>query len=291
VRTSTPHTVAAKPTRPGWSRWGPRARSRFGYDHRWWGESRPESADGSGSYWAVTRRPLPCLVFIAPLLLAYELGVLWIGGLEAEAWRTGADAWMRHGLAILGLTDQWFPPLCLAIALLLWQSVASREWRFSPLLLVGMLVESIVLAVALVGLSKLVDLGFQNLERSPPCLLEAASSPEEHPVALLVGFLGAGVYEEAMFRLLLVPVLFGVLRLLQTPAVLASALAVTASALLFSLAHHAGTPGEAFTWFAFVFRWLAGVYFAWVFVIRGFGVAVGTHTAYDILVGAFGWHL
>ena len=99
------------------------------------------------------------------------------------------------------------------------------------------------------------------------------------------------MYEEALFRLLLVPAAVRALRLLQAPTVLASTLAVTASALLFSLAHHAGTPGESFTWFAFIFRWLAGVYFAWVFVIRGFGVAVGTHTAYDILVGWVGWHL
>jgi hypothetical protein len=35
---------------------------------------------------------------------------------------------------------------------------------------------------------------------------------------------------------------------------------------------------------------MAGVFFAWVFVIRGFGIAVGTHTAYDILVGWVGWH-
>ena len=106
----------------------------------------------------------------------------------------------------------------------------------------------------------------------------------------MIGFLGAGVYEEALFRLALVPCFFGALRLLQTPTVLASSLAVTASALLFSLAHHAGSPGEAFTWFAFIFRWLAGVYFAWVFVVRGFGVAVGTHSAYDMLVGWIGWH-
>ena len=33
----------------------------------------------------------------------------------------------------------------------------------------------------------------------------------------LIGFLGAGVYEEALFRLVLVPLFFGVLRLLQTP--------------------------------------------------------------------------
>ena len=54
--------------------------------------------------------------------------------------------------------------------------------------------------------------------------------------------------------------------------------------------HHAGAPGEAFTWFAFIFRWMAGVYFSWVFVTRGFGIAVGTHAAYDILVGWLGWH-
>ena len=87
---------------------------------------------------------------------------------------------------------------------------------------------------------------------------------------------------------MLVPAFFAILRLLQMPQVLASSWAVTASAFLFALAHHAGSPGEAFTWYAFVFRWMAGVFFAWVFVIRGFGIAVGTHTAYDILVGWIG---
>jgi hypothetical protein len=276
-----------------------RLRSRFGYDHRWWGEAQGGSGDRFASYWVVTRCPLPCLAFVAPLLLAYELGVLWIGGAGAEAGRTGADAWMRHGLAALGLTDRWLPPLALALALLAWQAISSRGWRFSPLVPVGMALESVILAIALVGLSRLVDVGFENLERSPswhlstqgPAITAASSATTEPPMALLVSFLGAGVYEEALFRLLLVPVGFALLRLLQAPAVLASTLAVTASALLFSLAHHAGTPGETFTWFAFIFRWAAGVYFAWVFVFRGFGVAVGTHTAYDIMVGTLGWYL
>jgi hypothetical protein len=262
-------------------------RSRFGYERLWSGEDTP-AAEARISYWSLTRRPLPCLAFIAPILLGYELGVLWLGGSSAAALRTGADAWMRQGLAALGVTDHWFLPLGLALSLLLWQVVDRREWRFAPPAVAGMAVESLVLAVALVGISRLVDLGFTWLERSgPPSLAVGAN----HPAATLIGFLGAGVYEEALFRLLLVPLFFGVLRLLQAPVVLASTLAVTGSALLFSLAHHAGTPGEAFTWFAFIFRWLAGVYFAWVFVIRGFGVAVGTHTAYDILVGWLGWHL
>jgi hypothetical protein len=240
------------------------------------------------TYWAVTRRPLPCLAFVAPILLLYELGVMALAGGSAGAVRTGADAWMRRGLASLGLTDHWLVPLALVIALLVWQTFTSRDWRFSPTALPGMAVESLVLAVALVGVSKLLDLGFTVLDRRGPLTLAATTA--DAPLPALVGFLGAGVYEEALFRLALVPAIFGVLRFLRTPQVLASAAAITFSSLLFSLAHHAGTPGETFTWFAFVFRWLAGVYFAWVFVVRGFGIAVGTHTAYDILVGWLGWH-
>ena len=50
-------------------------------------------------------------------------------------------------------------------------------------------------------------------------------------------------------------------------------------------------PAEPFTWFAFIFRWMAGVFFAWVFVFRGFGVAVGTHAMYDILVRLDRWRI
>ena len=251
----------------------------------------PCSSSSSSSYWSATRRPLPSLSLVAPLMLAYELGVLWRGGAVSSSVRTGADAWMRHALAAVGLTDQWLPPLVLVVFLLGWQVANPRDWRFSPSILAGMILESCMLAVALVGISRLIDLGFSFLDQHSLPVLALTTAPVRPALAPLIGYLGAGVYEETMFRLILVPILFGLLRLLQTPQILASALAVTGSALLFSLAHHAGTPGEPFTWFAFVFRWMAGVFFAWVFVIRGFGIAVGTHTAYDVMVGWVGWHL
>jgi hypothetical protein len=263
-----------------------RSRSRYGYDHHWWGESPPRPVDDH-SYWSTTRRPLPCLAFVLPFLLAYEAGVAWLGGPSADALRAGADAWVRQGLAAFGLTDRWLLPIALVAGLLAWQALDPRDWRFHPAVLSGMAIECLVLAVALVGLSKLVDLGFSRLE-GPEVL---ATPGSRHPIAPVVGFLGAGLYEEALFRLALVPLLFRALRLVTVPPLPACTLAVTASSLAFSLAHHAGAPGEAFTWFAFIFRWLAGVFFAWVFVVRGFGVAVGTHTAYDLLVGWFDWHL
>ncbi|MFO0953671.1 MAG: CPBP family intramembrane glutamic endopeptidase [Isosphaeraceae bacterium] len=282
MRTST-----RKPTeRPA------RRRSRYGYDHRFWGEPPVDALaeHRPPSYWRLTRRPLPCLAFVAPMLLGYEFGVLWLGGDAAAGLRTGADAWLRRGLASFGLTDHWLLPAALVMALLVWQAFQPRDWRFSPWSLAGMAVESLILSVALVGLSKLVDVGFVALERAGPVALLQAAPVARSGWVQLVGFLGAGVYEEALFRLALIPLLYWTLRVLQVPQVAASSAAMTVSALLFSLAHHAGTPGEAFTWFAFVFRWLAGVYFAWVFVARGFGVAVGTHVAYDVLVGWLGWH-
>ncbi len=244
---------------------------------------------GPSTYWTATRRPIPCLVFVAPILLAYELGIAWLGGASAGALRTGADAWLRRGLGAVGLTDHWVLPVGLVASLILWQAFSRRDWRFKPRALAGMAGESLVLAVALVGLSRLVDLGFVALENQAPPVLQTAA-PGVQPLASLVGFLGAGIYEEALFRLALIPLLYSMFRAIKTPKIFASSAAVTFSALLFSLAHHAGTPGEVFTWFAFIFRWLAGVYFAWVFVVRGFGVAVGAHTVYDVLVGWLGWH-
>jgi Type II CAAX prenyl endopeptidase Rce1-like len=245
----------------------------------WLEEHRPTS------YWTATRRPFPSLLLVLPLVIAYEWAVIWLGGTTPGKLRTGADTWMRTALASLGVDDRWLLPLLLVVILLGWQVVSYRDWRFSPGILAGMAVESLVWAVMLVGISRLIDAGFSYLEQRGTGVLAIAPARGSPFVSSLIGYVGAGVYEETLFRLILVPIFYWSLKLLQTPQIFASTLAVTGSALLFALAHHAGTPAEPFTWFAFIFRWMAGVFFAWVFVLRGFGVAVGTHSIYDILVG------
>ncbi len=262
-----------------------RAHSRFGYDGRWWGKAA-RVAGPRPPYWRQTRQPLVSLVFVLPLLLAYELGVLWVGGASAAATRSGADAWMRQALAAGGLTDRWLPPLVLVVVLLSWQVGSGSSWTIRPATLLGMLMESAALALVLVGLSRVLDQAMLRLEQFGGPLL--AWDPTDPRVARALGFLGAGVYEEALFRLLLIPLIYKGLRLALVPEVAAGTLAMSASSLLFAVAHHAGSPGEPFTWYAFSFRWVAGIVFAWVFTARGFGVAVGTHVAYDLLVGSMG---
>ena len=66
-------------------------------------------------------------------------------------------------------------------------------------------------------------------------------------------------------------------------------LAVVISAALFSAHHHIFFvngrfgAGEVFSLGRFMFRTLAGVYFAVLFAVRGFGVAAGTHAFYNII--------
>jgi hypothetical protein len=64
---------------------------------------------------------------------------------------------------------------------------------------------------------------------------------------------------------------------------------VLLSAALFSAHHHIifvdgrFEKGDEFSLGKFVFRTTAGVYFAVLYAIRGFGITAGTHALYDII--------
>ncbi len=61
--------------------------------------------------------------------------------------------------------------------------------------------------------------------------------------------------------------------------------AVVLTSLCFAASDDVGPHGEVFRWYTFTFRFVAGGFFAVLFVYRGFGVAAGTHAFYDIFVG------
>lgn len=261
---------------------------------------RHEDDDEASWYWTQTRLPLASLVFVLPMLALYETGVRALGGPRADALRTGADAWLRIHLHQRGLTSPWILPAAVLVVLLVWQVVSGSRWRFGLLCLTGMALESAAWSLGLLGMARGLDIGILALKNSAllqvaadPATASAAATvlPESKALAPLIGYLGAGIYEETLFRLLLVPVLYHLGRLALMSRLSAGLMATAASGFVFALAHHVGAGGEPFTWYAFAFRSLAGLYFGWVFLSRGFGVAVGTHTAYDILVGWLGWHL
>jgi membrane protease YdiL (CAAX protease family) len=105
------------------------------------------------------------------------------------------------------------------------------------------------------------------------------------PAGDLLRYIGAGIYEEVLFRLVLFSGLLLMFRVVLMPWIIAMPLAAVAGALLFAAAHHIGPYGEPMRADYFLFRAVAGLFFTFLYVFRGFGVAVGAHAGYDVLVG------
>ena len=95
--------------------------------------------------------------------------------------------------------------------------------------------------------------------------------------------LGAGIYEELVFRVIVTGGLFLILKLFL-PRVAAYIIAALVGALLFSWIHYTGSMADEFELFSFTFRAMGGLILNALFLARGFGVAAWTHALYDVYV-------
>jgi membrane protease YdiL (CAAX protease family) len=216
-------------------------------------------------YWVQSRVPLASLVFLAPLLIAYETGVLLLGV------QNGADVFLRRLLDALGFGQHLVLPTLTVCILLGWHYLSRQPWQLSGGIVSAMAVESLLLGVCLRVISWV---------QSALLAMSIGQSIKEG-----IGFLGAGIYEELLFRLILMSLVAWVLRRAGVAPRASLIVAVILTSLLFAAAHHVGPYGEPLLWSRFLFRTLAGVFFSIVFIYRGFGIAAGSHAAYDVLVG------
>lgn len=237
------------------------------------------------AYWNISKQPLAAMMFLLPMVAAYELGAHYMVGGGVEPVRNGADHWLRTFLAGQGWSEPWLLPAGLLGGLLAWHIVGGFRWRVTPATLLGMLVESVLFGLCLVFVGEAQEWLVNEFDRQPVVAPTAALDLRgKEELARMLSFFGAGIYEETLFRLAVLPVCFGLLRA-AAPRRQALILAVVVSSLLFSAAHYVGPAADPFNGFGFVFRTLAGIVFATVMVLRGFGICVGTHAVYDILVG------
>jgi membrane protease YdiL (CAAX protease family) len=115
----------------------------------------------------------------------------------------------------------------------------------------------------------------------------AGSEPGVSLASRLTLAVGAGIYEELVFRLIAVSLLHLIVTdLFKGGDVAGAAIAVIGSAALFA-AHHYWPASRSFAFPASMpeatFYFAAGLYFAAIFHFRGFGVVAGVHIAYDVL--------
>jgi len=255
------------------------------------GTLAPGSKAPAANYWRDSSRPLVSLAFVAPLLALYEGGVTIIG---CNAIRSGADAWLRRCLELAGFGQYFLLPLLTCALLLAWHHARHEPWRIDGGVIARMWIEAAAWGGGLIFMARTgLLLGADGLlGNSAAAIVEA---PSRDVTARLIGYIGAGIYEELLFRLILLTAAFGVLRGARLSRTSSLMSAILLTSLLFAAAHYRwdatwlGLPlewtgGEPFLPLGFAFRLAGGIFLATLFAYRGIGIAVGAHAAYDLFV-------
>jgi len=220
------------------------------------------------------------LVLIFPLVLAYEIGVLFAGRVN------GADLVTRAMFTAAGSRAAYLAIYAIvALGFLVWIR-QTRRWGTLRLELAGPVVLEAALYALTLGafVSLIVDRLFGQL--IGPLFGQLLGLGLTAPS--VISALGAGVHEELVFRLLLIAGLLALARAAD-PLIgprIAVVLAIGGSSVVFAAAHHLGAHGEPWTVHAFAFRSVAGAAFGAIFWFRSLAHAVYAHVLYDLLVAA-----
>jgi hypothetical protein len=232
-------------------------------------------------YLRLTKTLTYSYLFVLPLIIVYEVGMWLLSDGAAMQVRIGADIMVKRLLALAGIDGTlWLSVVLLAIgAAIIWyerrQKIPIRPGYFGLMfgesavygVVIGMLVASFV--------SRLFSLIW------PPMLQIAGKLGTGQELILS---LGAGIYEELVFRLILVSLLVALLRLFVPEGKVRYMIAAVIGALIFSAVHYVGALGDVFTLQSFTFRFLMGLALNAIFLWRGFGIAAMTHALFDVFV-------
>lgn len=246
----------------------------------------PRAAD---DYWTLSEKPLHSLVFLAPLVLLYELGAI--------LYLTDPNAGVQQTIRAKKLLDLFFQSLgvvgllvsgvAMLLVLFLMHLLARDRWTLRVPVLIGMLMEAALWALPLVVLGSI-------FQRAGAMLAPAAAAEPASATAAMLALpwqarvtiaLGAGIYEELMFRLVAIATIHLAVRdALRFSEPVARVAAILGSALAFALYHDVTLPaGGGVQWSAALFFFAAGLYFGVIYVARGLGIVVAAHAFYDVI--------
>jgi membrane protease YdiL (CAAX protease family) len=233
---------------------------------------RPPPVD----YLARTREWPVNLLFLAPFAVIGELCLLAtrcpVENAAGRWFRTVGESLGSRGLSLIGLL---VAALLLAVVGLRAKQAARDRGVFGGMLAEGLLYGAVLGVVAQTVANQL------PLGRMVPLALPGLSRSVEN----LGLALGAGVFEELLFRAVLLGGIWSLLRhLLGADRLTAGLVAVGVAAWVFAAWHHWGPGAEPWDDAVVRFRFAAGAVLGGIFLSRGLGIAALAHGFYDVLV-------
>jgi hypothetical protein len=213
------------------------------------------------------------LISIMPLLLIYEGIIAFLDRLSLLHTRNTAEIFLKHVVQTLGVDGRFFLLVVLgAIAMALFLRDKKKtvfDFRYFFLIFIEALFYATFLGMIFGRLTEYV-------------LLSTANSSNQlwEGIALAIG---AGVYEELLFRALIFHLTaYTLVRFLHTGTVPGYLISALFSALAFSWFHYIG--GQPFELYSAVYRFFVGLFLCLLYLLRGLGVTAWTHSLYNCLI-------
>ena len=246
------------------------------------------AAPAASAYWEKSRAPRYSLLFALPLFLLYEALAAGLSGAPGTAGvRNAADVLLKTPFLMFSGTRGSLAFFATVVAICIYavaRDLTRSKDRLKPRLFLLMLGESAVLALLLgivvgtITTRLLGGLGALSAQGGAPLDQMGAGTK-------LMLSLGAGLYEELLFRVLLVGGLaFGIRKLTGATRLQAGIVSAVIGALIFSAFHYIGEYGDPLELASFTYRAIAGLVFSGMYLLRGFGITAWTHALYDVYV-------
>ena len=226
-------------------------------------------------YWNNTRSPLYSFLFTVPLFIIYEIGILLSSSKDMISMRNGADALMRQILSTLGMNGFYWMGGVFFIGFIIVYLFQKQYWNdieISGEHLLLMMLESFMWSIAL----------YYFMSNVYVLLMSPSGSIMIQQVTLAVG---AGIYEEFLFRVILITGISSILAFIfQWNIKLRNWIAMILAAGIFSAFHFIGEFGDYFSFNIFMIRFFAGIILGVLYFLRGFGITAWAHSIYDLIV-------
>ena len=227
------------------------------------------------SYFFTSRSSFYSFLFTIPLFFVYEISILFLSKDDIIVVRNGADFLMRNILEsfdIYGLYGLGFVFLFGLVLSFIFFIKTDNKKEFKSNFLFLMFIESVLWSFIL----------YLMLSKFMLVLMNPTGKMILQQVTLAIG---AGIYEEILFRVLLIAGLTRLLGFIFLWKQLARKIvALIISGGIFSAFHFMGEYGDFFSMELFLLRFFAGIILGGLYLFRGFGITAYTHSIYDLIV-------
>lgn len=227
------------------------------------------------NYFKQSKSSFYSFIFILPLFIIYELGISAISSKDLTTVRNGADVLLRKILATVGISGVYGMALMFLFGVV--AAFFINKGRFKDLKIKSnyfliMIFESFFWSIIL----------FLVLSQGQLLLAKGSAKLLIQQIVLSIG---SGIFEEFVFRVILVSGLALIVGLFcKKQYILKILISIIIAAVIFSAFHFIGEYADIPKTSLFILRFVAGVILGYIYILRGFGIAAYSHSFYNLIV-------